>query len=466
MSRPRSAIQTTVRLVLLAAVVAGATGLECKKLPEDFLVDPGLRITDSHAPTIFDLFPGPSIDVLNDDVVTFRAEDRVNAADPAGLDLDSVFARTNGTTFPVTHDAGTFTVDIGILSQGPTLIDVGIDDLAGNSATARFGFFYDPIPPVFDFTQTPTGSLESNARFETFGLIGSIQDPNLLSAEYRITQPGDNGICGDADDVAFPTGTTGGTVSENSFNLTGVAGDFAIQVDAFNGRQSGDPPATAVYCGVAFAEDSALDRFGDPNPNTITEIFRLEITWSPPTATGRIAGTVRDDQGQTLPGATVTLDGGMIAVTDANGQYAFENVAVGNHALTYALEGFECEDRNATVAAGQTATVDSVCSVVVEGFDIGIDGAWHHNAPMSDPPSVVCGKISTDPAQDGVGVTVRITGPGGFDVTANGVLNAMGMITFEAGIGQFGTYTVMVTIAGETETSTIEVGAAQNTCPS
>lgn len=455
------------RILLLAAVGIGATALECKKPPEAFLVDPSLRITDTHAPTIFDLFPGPAVDVLNDDRVTFRAEDRANAAAPIGLDLSSVFARSNGTTFPVTHDAGTFTVDIGTLSEGPTTIDVGIDDLAGNSATAGFDFFFDPNHPVFDFSETPTGAIESDEPFETSGLIGSIQDPNLLSAEYRITQPGPNGQCGDDDDVPFPTGTSGGMVSQNTFDLTLSASDFSVQFDAFNGRQPGDPPATAVYCGVALATDSALDRFGDPNPNVQRQVFRLEITWSPSLATGRIAGTVRDDQGNTLPGVAVALDGGVdIAVTNAEGQYAFENVAPGNHALTYALDGFECEDRNATVTGGQTVTVDSVCTVSPPDFDIAIDGAWRHDPAGSDPPSVICGKISTDPPRAGEGVTVRIQGPGGYDVTSTGTLDDQGMVTFEAGIGTLGAYTVTVTVDGKTEATTVDVGAEQNSCPS
>ena len=62
--------------------------------------------------------------------------------------------------------------------------------------------------------------------------------------------------------------------------------------------------------------------------------------------TGTILGTVSDDQGLVLPGATVSvaseqLPGGpRMAVTNASGQYRFPNLPPGDYTLTVELPGF------------------------------------------------------------------------------------------------------------------------------
>jgi len=87
------------------------------------------------------------------------------------------------------------------------------------------------------------------------------------------------------------------------------------------------------------------------------------------TATTRLIGTVRDDQGGVLPGATVTatgasLIGGQSAVTEANGTYQFPTLPPGTYAVTFELAGFQTVIRDRIVLElGQTLTIDGTLPV-------------------------------------------------------------------------------------------------------
>src|SRR5688572_28968583 len=63
------------------------------------------------------------------------------------------------------------------------------------------------------------------------------------------------------------------------------------------------------------------------------------------TETGRVSGTVTDDQGGVLPGSTVTLKNvgagtTRSTVTDTNGSFLFANVAPTTYEVTVELQGF------------------------------------------------------------------------------------------------------------------------------
>ncbi len=68
-------------------------------------------------------------------------------------------------------------------------------------------------------------------------------------------------------------------------------------------------------------------------------------------ATGTITGTVKDGQGATVPGATVTLTSAtrgtsLEAQTNENGDFVFPNVTGGTYNVKVALEGFKTLERN------------------------------------------------------------------------------------------------------------------------
>jgi Carboxypeptidase regulatory-like domain/TonB-dependent Receptor Plug Domain len=79
---------------------------------------------------------------------------------------------------------------------------------------------------------------------------------------------------------------------------------------------------------------------------------------------GRIVGTVRDQNGGLLPGVTVELTRderpARQSVSDAQGCYEFENVGPGRLRLTFALLSFAAVRRDITMPASGTVRVDPV----------------------------------------------------------------------------------------------------------
>ena len=70
---------------------------------------------------------------------------------------------------------------------------------------------------------------------------------------------------------------------------------------------------------------------------------------------GAIAGTVTDDTGAPLAGATVTA-GGESATTSTDGSYLIEGLAAGEHTVTATAAGYQEASQTATVTEGQTTT--------------------------------------------------------------------------------------------------------------
>ena len=73
---------------------------------------------------------------------------------------------------------------------------------------------------------------------------------------------------------------------------------------------------------------------------------------------GSITGTVKDDQGGVIPGASVTahaIDATLTFTTTADGQFRFLNVAPGTYQISVELSGFTTVEREAIVAVGKNA---------------------------------------------------------------------------------------------------------------
>ena len=81
-------------------------------------------------------------------------------------------------------------------------------------------------------------------------------------------------------------------------------------------------------------------------------------------STGRIIGTVTDDQGQTLPGVTIEatnpkMVGKANSLTDTSGVYRLLALPSGIYRITFTLQGFNTVVRDGIVLSlGQTLTVD------------------------------------------------------------------------------------------------------------
>lgn len=86
--------------------------------------------------------------------------------------------------------------------------------------------------------------------------------------------------------------------------------------------------------------------------------------------TGDLYGTVTDDQGEALPGVTVTLSGigaPKVQITNAEGQYRFLSLAPGRYQLSAELEGFSTvEYPNIVIGVGRSTTVHVTLQAAIE----------------------------------------------------------------------------------------------------
>ncbi|HXT52558.1 MAG TPA: carboxypeptidase-like regulatory domain-containing protein, partial [Thermoanaerobaculia bacterium] len=78
--------------------------------------------------------------------------------------------------------------------------------------------------------------------------------------------------------------------------------------------------------------------------------------------TGDLAGTVRDNAGQPLPGVTVTTSGlgaPRVAVTDSGGSFRILNLSPGTYALSAELDGYsKLESSDVGIRLGQTTRLE------------------------------------------------------------------------------------------------------------
>ena len=84
--------------------------------------------------------------------------------------------------------------------------------------------------------------------------------------------------------------------------------------------------------------------------------------------TGTIRGTVKDQQGLALPGATITatstaLQGERTVVTDTDGNYLFRAIPPGTYSLKVEMSGMSPAQKTADVPLGGVAQIDITLSI-------------------------------------------------------------------------------------------------------
>src|SRR5436190_356102 len=93
--------------------------------------------------------------------------------------------------------------------------------------------------------------------------------------------------------------------------------------------------------------------------------------------TGNIYGTVRDESGAVLPGATATLTGAFgtrSTTSGTDGAFRFLNVDHGTHQLKVVLTGFTGVNRQVTVASGQNVELGFTMKVATVEETVTVTG--------------------------------------------------------------------------------------------
>jgi hypothetical protein len=107
---------------------------------------------------------------------------------------------------------------------------------------------------------------------------------------------------------------------------------------------------------------------------------------------GSVAGTIKDEQGGALPGASVTLTGktgNRAATSEADGTFRFVGVDPGSYTLQAQLTGFQTQKQNVSVNVGKEVSAD---------FSLKVGGMSETLEVVGDAPVVNVTSSATDNA--------------------------------------------------------------------
>src|SRR3954470_5675656 len=123
---------------------------------------------------------------------------------------------------------------------------------------------------------------------------------------------------------------------------------------------------------------------------TIALVFVLSASAAAQTAI--VSGTVVDESGAVVPGATVTLAGPATtasATTGGRGEYAFPAVAAGTYRLTATLPGFSTVAREGIVVGTSNVEVGAIPLSLASLSDTVVVSASRSNEALIDAPATI-----------------------------------------------------------------------------
>ncbi|WP_431074976.1 MSCRAMM family protein [Microbacterium phyllosphaerae] len=271
--------------------------------------------------------------------------------------------------------------------------DATTQTLTGNAAaldTSGAAAWFEPNVPItsltFSFTRR-SGFPVYQTWFASIArdITGVVSDVT----EVPQSLPGATLTLTDANGDVVATTTSGADGSYSFPGIVATAG-YTVRVTA----PAGMIPEGATSAAVDLTTADGVADF------TVRDIIPVAVS-----------GRVVDDDGNPVPGATVTVDGAQTTTTDAQGNYLFDEVAVGAHTVVV------------TPPPGYSTTDPTEPLVVPEGSEVPISLA---DFVLAENPDLT-GAVRANGA--GVaGVTVTAAGPGGTTLTT--VTGADGSYSF------------------------------------
>ncbi len=201
------------------------------------------------------------------------------------------------------------------LSEGTHVVEVSATDLAGNTNTTQVSFATDSTPPSVT-ANTPVGN-----DVPVNSTISVTFSENVVHSSVHL-------------DVLAGNQSVSGTITWVNNTLIFTPSRHL-------------PYATQHMVTVSGARDSV----GNEMEN---------YTWTFTTTNiGTVTGTVLDENGNPVSGATVTADTGQSTTTDANGNFSLD-VPMGARTLTISKDGYDATTLNATVVPGESVNLPPV----------------------------------------------------------------------------------------------------------
>ena len=293
--------------------------------------------------------------------------------------------------------------DFTNLEEGAHSVTVTAVDAAGNENTTSVSFTVDTIAPDVSITAPDGGSLQG----PDVEAIWQGSDSGTGIAYYLVRLDGGVWINVGTNTSHSFTGLSNGahtidvraTDGVGLLNLTSVSFEVdAVAPTVTANRPTGSLVPVDAQIFVTFSEQvnhgsvHLIVRSGDEvvhgtitwNNNTVAFTpnspldyatqYEVRVsgatdsvgnvmdnyTWTFTTTNiGTVTGTVLDENGNPVAGATVTADTGESTTTDDGGNFSLD-VPMGNHILTISKDGYDDTTVNASVVAGETSPLSPV----------------------------------------------------------------------------------------------------------
>lgn len=127
-------------------------------------------------------------------------------------------------------------------------------------------------------------------------------------------------------------------------------------------------------------------------PAAVAVILLVAMTTGVEAQTTGLAGTLVDETGAVLPGATVTLTGPTgreLVVSDATGTYRFENVAAGTYQISVRLAGFAPATRDNVVVGAVPVTLPPITLALGGVTEVVVVSASRSETALIDSPATM-----------------------------------------------------------------------------
>ncbi|MCK5398327.1 MAG: carboxypeptidase regulatory-like domain-containing protein, partial [Thermoplasmata archaeon] len=217
--------------------------------------------------------------------------------------------------------------NISANTDGTYVIRLMVTDNAGNIAYDEFTLSWDATAPTAKMT--PAGTTVST----------------LTNITVTFSEPVDQ------------------TLAESAFSISpSVSGTFQWNTDGtIMTFTPTNPLAYETVYEITILASNIIDLAGNPMPSNLVHSFTTTSEAVPSVETGNVTGSVLDEDGNGISGATVTLAGTTYTTaTGADGSYSFSDVPVDDYTLTIEHEGFKTSSTEISILPDQTITVDQI----------------------------------------------------------------------------------------------------------
>ncbi len=269
----------------------------------------------------------PTVDVGEDVSATVMFTLNANTTDSGSGISSYQWTMISGSGTITFSSANAEDTNISATVDGTYIIRLTVTDNAGNIAYDEFTLSWDATAPAA--TIMPTGTTVSA----------------LTNITVTFSEPVDQ------------------TLAEGAFSISpSVSGAFQWNADGT--IMTFTPTDSLTYDTVyeiTILASNVLDLAGNPMQSNLVHSFTTASEVASFVETGNITGSVLDEDGNGISGATVTLAGTThTTITGADGNYSFIDIPTGDYTLTIEHEDFRTSSTEISILPDQTTTVEPI----------------------------------------------------------------------------------------------------------